>query len=587
MSTEVLGSGPAESLPEHTKIGPYRLVQELGQGGMGVVHLALDPNGRAVALKVLRPHIAHDPMARARLAREVDTLSRITDPGVAPVLDADIEGDRPYLVTRYVPGPSLDDVVRAEGPLQGADLRRLGQGLARSLEAIHAADVIHRDLKPGNVLLLDGEPVLIDFGIAHIADDIRLTSTGLVMGTPGYLSPEIVEGGEVTRATDWWGWAATVAFGASGRPPFGKGPMDVVLTRVSRGEADLTGVDPLLAPLLAAALTPDAALRPSVQEVLAALDAYSVGRSTTAVLDRRPERGATALLPVAATAAYAADPAARAEPVPPSGRGSEASEAQGPPAPVGPAIAPAAALAAYTAPGEAYAPADNPYATAAGRGGVAPQATTWQGGVEHADPRIGRANRSGVLAALGALVVAGCAVAPVVTAASVVAWLLLARTADRSVTSLVLRRHASGVRRSDLPVAVISGPWHLLVAAVATVMSAIVPVLVGVSTAFCTALAVSAVTGGPIDPATSVPLAAGGLLATWVAWWGPGGASLRRGTRSVVRGVTAGVAARQAIVALLLLGVVALGAWAYFRHGAPMWWPRTGRPTFAVPTIGW
>src|SRR4029453_18170918 len=146
-----------------------------------------------------------------------------------------------------------------------------------ALRGIPGADVIHRDLKPGNVLLLDGDPVLIDFGIAHVADDVRITMTGLVMGTPGYLSPEVVEGAPVTEATDWWGWAATLAYAASGAPPFGRGPMDVVLSRVSRGEADLTGVDARLSPLLAAALSPDPARRPPTGEVVAALERYASG----------------------------------------------------------------------------------------------------------------------------------------------------------------------------------------------------------------------------------------------------------------------------------------------------------------------
>ncbi len=557
MTTEVLGPGAAEPLPEHAKLGPYRLVQQLGEGGMGVVHLGLDKNGRAVAIKVLRAHIAHDPVARARLAREVQTLSRIDDPGVAPILDADIDGERPYLVTRYVPGPSLDDVVDHSGPLRGTDLRRLGQGLAQSLEAIHAAGVIHRDLKPGNVLLLDGEPVLIDFGIAHIAHDVRLTSTGLVMGTPGYLAPEVVEGSEVTSATDWWGWAATVAYGASGRPPFGRGPMDLVLARVIRGEADLSGVDPLLAPLLAAALTPDARLRPEVGEVLSALDAYAAGRPTTQVLSARPERGATAVLPVApaATEVIGSRPTTVAPTSPPAR----------PPA------------AAATVPDErggrtAYPPAQD---------GVAPgaqQPTTWHAGVEHADPRIGRPNRSGVLAALVALVAAAAAVAPAVTLVAALAVPVLARATDRSRTHLVLRRHLSGVRRSDVPVAVLKGPWHLLVAVVASAIAGVVPFLVGISTTLCAGLAVSSVTGGPARPAMAVPLAAGALFASWMAWWGPGGASLRRGTRSLVRGVTGGVALRQSLVAVLLLGVLALGVIAVMRSGMPQWWPFSGAP---------
>ncbi len=176
------------------RLGPYRLVHQLGEGGMGVVHLALDPTGRAVAIKVLRPHIAHDREARTRLAREVQTLARVQDARVAAVLDADTDGDRPYIVTRYVPGPPLDQVVADTGPLRGDALLRLGRGLSDALTAIHRAGVVHRDLKPANVLLLDGDPVVIDFGIAHVADDIRLTMTGLVMGTPGYLSPRSSRG---------------------------------------------------------------------------------------------------------------------------------------------------------------------------------------------------------------------------------------------------------------------------------------------------------------------------------------------------------------------------------------------------------
>ncbi len=180
------------------RIGPYRLIEEIGEGGMGVVHLALDPRGRAVAIKVLRAHVAHDADARQRLSREVDTLSRIRDARVASVIDADVMAPRPYIVTRYVPGPALDEVVEEHGPLAPADLLRLARGIAEAIRSIHACGVVHRDIKPGNVLIEDGEPVLIDFGIAHLQDDVRHTVGGLVMGTPGYLSPELVEGAAIT-----------------------------------------------------------------------------------------------------------------------------------------------------------------------------------------------------------------------------------------------------------------------------------------------------------------------------------------------------------------------------------------------------
>ncbi|HRW02826.1 MAG TPA: serine/threonine-protein kinase, partial [Tetrasphaera sp.] len=283
---------PAGELPEFTRIGPYRLLQQLGEGGMGVVHLALDRAGRAVAIKVLRPHVAADPAARTRLAREVDTLSRIRHPNVAPIIDHDVEGERPYIVTRYIAGPGLDEVVDDAGPLRGAALLQVGRGLAGALHAIHEAGVIHRDVKPGNILLLDGEPILIDFGIAHVADDVRLTRTGLVMGTPGYLSPEIVEGAAVTDSTDWWGWAATLGFAAQGRPPFGRGSMETILSRVVRGEADLAGVDPDLVPLLEAALSPYPEDRPTDTEVLRALERYAAGGQVTDVLRVVPRREA-------------------------------------------------------------------------------------------------------------------------------------------------------------------------------------------------------------------------------------------------------------------------------------------------------
>src|SRR5664280_72415 len=274
------------------RIGPYRLIQPLGEGGMGVVHLALDPKGRAVAIKVLREHIAQDREARDRLRREVETLELVRYPRVAAFLDADTEGSRPYIVSRYIPGPALDRVVSENGPLQGEALLRLGRGLWDALNAIHGAGVLHRDLKPANVVLLDGDPIVIDFGIAHVADDIRLTMTGLVMGTPGYLSPEVVEGAPVTEATDWWGWAATLAFAASGAPPFGRGPMGVVLDRVSRGQADLSGVDQRLVPLLQAALSPIPTKRPLADEVVQALDRYAAAAPPTLAI---PMAGASPL----------------------------------------------------------------------------------------------------------------------------------------------------------------------------------------------------------------------------------------------------------------------------------------------------
>ena len=295
MTADAIADGPTpeedpEQPGEHARLGEYRLVQRIGEGGMGVVHLALDRHGRAVAVKVLRQHIAHDPDARARLKREVATLGRIRSPFVAPIIDADVDGLTPYIVTRYVPGPSLDDHVGERGLLPPAELHRVASGLADALDAIHSAGVVHRDVKPGNVLLVDGDPVLIDFGIAHVTDDIRLTMTGLVMGTPGYLAPEVVAGEDVTPATDWWGWAATTAFAASGTPPFGKGAMSAVLARVASGDPDLVAVDPRIEPLLYAALSPNPADRPHHGEVVAALERYAHGAPVTDAIEVRRVR---------------------------------------------------------------------------------------------------------------------------------------------------------------------------------------------------------------------------------------------------------------------------------------------------------
>ena len=556
MTTEAIGGGDgALEVSQGACVGPYRLVQQLGEGGMGVVHLALDRSGRAVALKLLRPHIAYDPAARARLAREVAVLGRVRDPAVAPVLDADLDGERPYVVTRYVPGPSLDEVVREHGPMAAADLHRLGAGLAGALRAIHRAGVIHRDLKPGNVLLLDGDPVVIDFGIAHVADDVRLTLTGLVMGTPGYLSPEVVEGAPVTEATDWWGWAATLAFAASGAPPFGRGPMDVVLGRVSRGEADLAGVDERLAPLLYAALSPDPARRPHAEEVVEALGRYAAGRPATEVLPAAPAGRHTEVIEQRATRRWEQLP---------------------PPGPVAPPVEheewhpPARQALGSHGDGEGSSILDHWADTGED---VADGHAPWDAVGPEPDPRIGRPTRTGTLAALLLAVVAVVASVPVVGAALVVLWCWTARTADRSVTSLVMRRHHRGRRRSDVPLAVVASPWHLVVAAVGALAGLVLPLLVGASAVFSTALATVALTGGSPQPNSAGPLAVGALLAMLLAWWGPGGAALRRGTRSVVRGLAPGPRGSRVVVVLALLVAAGLATWSYGRLGAPVWWP--------------
>jgi predicted Ser/Thr protein kinase len=251
-----------DRIPE--KLGPYRLQDRLGEGGMGAVYLARDRERRPVAIKVLHSRVAVEPTARRRLAREVEAMRRVRSPFVAEVLDADVDHKFPYIVTRYVPGETLDDTVRAHGPLTPAALERLASGLAQALVAIHAAGIVHRDLKPGNVMLHNGNPVVIDFGIAQSAgDSTRLTQTGMFMGTPGYLAPEVIEGQPSSAASDVHSWGATMAFAATGRAPFGTGSFENVFYRIVQGHADIGGIPGPLAQLVAAALSRDPRRRPT------------------------------------------------------------------------------------------------------------------------------------------------------------------------------------------------------------------------------------------------------------------------------------------------------------------------------------
>lgn len=668
------------------RLGEYRLHGVLGEGGMGVVHLGVDPSGRAVAVKVLRDHVAHDRTARARLAREVATLRRVDHPAVAPFLGADVDGPRPYLVTRYVPGEPLDAWVREHGPLRGAELRAVGRTLTSALEAIHAAGVVHRDLKPGNVLMPDGSPVLIDFGIAHVADESRLTSTGLVMGTPGYLAPELLDGDDVSPATDLWGLAATLAFAASGRPPFGVGRTEAVLDRVRRGAADLSGLEPWLQQLVHAGLDPDPRRRPPLRTVRRVLDDPALARTELPPLPASFSTGATAgssagasgatsgasvgggatevvaapsrgdaggplgSAPTEVVARGAGDPGPATERFarPASaastaagdrgtgnGGGGDGRGTQGLRSPRawvdavrGRVARPATDAATDTADTADTATATNPVVSTRVMPVVtapapprpeqheprpaAPRYAPFHAGRSHGAsvppgvPRHGGASvypyppqprgpvasspapapapaprparpvsaRGGSLLALGLLLVALVGYRPGLGILVALGWSCLARVTDRLVTTVLLRRAARGPRDTDLAVAALASPWHLLGAAFSALVTGLVPLLVGAGLVVGLRAMAGDVTGLPLGLSSTLMVgAAAGLI---VAWWGPGGATLRRGARVVVRSVapgrigalvvtvSAGVAA--AVVALLTQS----SGWEL------SWWPLDG-----------
>ncbi|SFX48726.1 serine/threonine protein kinase [Streptomyces atratus] len=248
-------------------VGSFRLHRRLGAGGMGVVYLGSDRRGQRVALKVIRPDLAEDQEFRSRFAREVSAARRIRGGCTARLVAADLEADRPWFATQYVPGPSLHDKVAEEGPLSAAEVASIGAALSEGLVAVHEAGVVHRDLKPSNILLSPKGPRIIDFGIAWATGASTLTHVGTAVGSPGFLAPEQVRGAAVTPATDVFSLGATLAYAAMADSPFGHGSSEVMLYRVVHEEPQLHDVHDALAPLVSACLAKDPEERPSTLQL--------------------------------------------------------------------------------------------------------------------------------------------------------------------------------------------------------------------------------------------------------------------------------------------------------------------------------
>jgi len=250
-------------------IGPYKLLGQLGSGGMGRVFLGLSAGGRRVAVKVIRPELAADPQFRARFRREVVAARKVSGLFTNVVVDADVDGPVPWLATAYVAGPSLAQAVSEHGPLPSGSVLALAAGLAESLAAIHAAGLVHRDLKPSNVLLAEDGPRVIDFGISRAVEATSLTNTGLVIGSPGFMSPEQAEGGVIGPPSDMFSLGAVLAFAATGEGPFGSGSTAALVFRVVYGAPGLDQVPVQVRPLIERCLAKDPGDRPAATEFLA------------------------------------------------------------------------------------------------------------------------------------------------------------------------------------------------------------------------------------------------------------------------------------------------------------------------------
>jgi predicted Ser/Thr protein kinase len=567
------------------RLGPYRLLERIGEGGMGVVCLARDHERRLVAIKVLHSRVAEELTARRRLAREVEAMRRVRSPFVAEVIDADVTGRFPYIVTRYVPGQTLEQLVREQGPLPPRGLERLARGLAEALVAVHAAGVVHRDLKPGNVMMADGDPVVIDFGIAHTGDATRLTQTGMFMGTPGYLAPEVIEGRPSSEASDIHSWGATVAFAATGRPPFGGGSFETVFFRIMQGRADIDGIPGPLYGLVSAALSHDPRNRPPAawlhaQSALLDLAAAEPVMNGAAA-------GAAGAAYGAAYAPGGAAYGARAAGLEPGGlhpggigpgaleRGSTRRLAE----PIRPdefadllppvryAPAPGAALSGAAQAGPAAAPygAAAAYPAAGRDTGVIPPGDAGAAASQRRADGSQRARPNRLLGlAVMVIAVSMSVLLPIAGMLSSLAAITLLRAADRAQSALTVRRSVRGASATDVLVGVVTAPWAVARSLLTLVLLAPVALAVAAAVAIVTLVMVRP------NPA---PLAGAYAAGAVVAFYGigPGSGGPRRQVNRMA-GAVARTRASSAVAAFVIFSLAAAAVVAATTE-PPLYWP--------------
>ena len=497
---------------------------------MGVVHLGQRPGERPVAIKVLRPHIVGDDEARQRLAREVNSLSRVRSRRVAEIVDSDPWGEIPFVATRYVPGLSLHDHVNEEGPLTGADLLWFADCLAEALEAVHAVGVLHRDIKPSNVIMEGRTPILIDFGLARVADDSRITMTGWLLGTPGYLAPEILQGDDATAASDVHAWAATVAYAGTGRAPFGRGPSVAIMDRVRRGEHDLSGLDPAMLALVEEALAPSAMDRPSLDEVRDWLEDLS----DPLVEEHRPA---------------------------PSRDGGDS----------------------MTQPMVSSIYHDLVAPTRIGTTAVEPVhwSDDWRSSVDYGPvrervPAGQRLRRALTVLAAGGVVTAAIASAPYVALTVVFLGVWLLRSGSLAAASAGNRRNRRGIKWYDGIQLLLAAPWHVVAGLSGTLLLLLWSLGIGASFALiCFAASVSMTTS----------LAVIGAAFTVGLWWGPGSERFRSPVHRAVDPL-----ARRGVpwlLVTLLVAAAACGLGAVVASQGTSWTPDGSAPLSGVRLPGW
>jgi len=581
------------------EIGGYTVVAPLGAGGMGTVYRAVDGGGQAVALKLLHAQDTSDAADRARLLREVAALQKLRHPAVAAVLDAETDSTEAFLVTELVDGVDLEERVREDGPLDADGLLALASGLRDALVAVHGAGVLHRDLKPSNVLLTDGGPVLIDFGLAQGAEDTRLTSTGLVAGTPGYLAPELLDGDEPGESADWWGWAALLAFAATGRPPFGKGRMTTVLARARTGRPDLVGLGQLTRAALRGALAPEPVERTAPDDVVSALtvvaaegDRMPRPRRTSGTAPDEPAKPAAAAGNGHASSATVVVDAADATVALAAGgtATSVASDGSTRTLPAGPAARPLP-VGEGDEDDESYDEDEDfdPYAAVEWiEEDLEASAGPLDEGTGYVRPAVPR--RWGTEAALGLLVFAAGTRRPGATLVVALVALLVARAFGSTVESMHGRRERRGVRSSDGWVAALTTPWHALRAGLELLPAVLVAgsVLVigaGVTWWFVGQGRWTIGENAPGDElaGTTAQLLVGAavLLGVALVWWGPASRKTRIGAGRLLEVVSP--LRLGALVAVVV--ILAAAAWLALpvRDGGRLDWPPLPVPTVPVP----